>query len=171
MASAMLKYFAYGSNMHPRRLAIRVPSSRCIDIVRVSGYRLRFHKVGRDDSAKCNMLYTGESLDHVYGVVYQMRADERYALDQAEGLGGGYELVEMDVGSTTQGHRVFMYQAQAGYVDDRLKPYDWYHQLVLSAAIHHQFPQDYIQRIRAVEARPDPDAERARTHFRILDSL
>lgn len=171
MAADTIKYLAYGSNMHPLRLQQRVPSSEFIEVVSLSGFQLHFHKRGADDSAKCNMLFTGEDADLVYAVVYKMRADERAYLDEVEGLGRGYELYSLEVEGARDRHRVFCYIADPGYIDNHLKPFDWYRQLVLSAARYHGFPVPYIQNIHDLVAQPDPNEARAELHYRLVDAL
>jgi len=171
MAIARIKYFAYGSNMHPLRLHKRVASSEIIECVSLPAYQLHFHKVSRDGSAKCNLLYSGDPTDVVHGVVYRMRADERALLDQAEGLGRGYELSHFSIDGAEHSHRVFCYLADPRYIDDQLKPYDWYKQLVLSAARYHGFPQDYVQRLAQVAAQPDQDQQRAGFHYALVNAL
>ena len=72
-----MKYFAYGSNMHPARLKARLPNILCISgIFTLPGHTLRFHKVGKDRSAKCDAFYTGNKADHVLGVLYEIDPDD-----------------------------------------------------------------------------------------------
>ena len=51
---------------------------------------LRLHKTSKDGSSKCDALYTGEELGALWGVVFNIATSEKPTLDQAEGLGGGY---------------------------------------------------------------------------------
>ncbi len=83
-------YFAYGSNMDTTRLRHRVRSCRFLCIARLQKFQLRFHKRSKDGSGKCNAVYTGAPTDTVFGVVYEIRLEEKAALDRAEGLGRGY---------------------------------------------------------------------------------
>ena len=171
MASGRIKYFAYGSNMHPERLSRRVPSSECIDVASLTGYRLCFHKIGRDQSAKCNILHTGDEADCIYGVIYLIDPEEKTFLDEAEGLGHGYDLANMQIATEQAVHDVFCYLANHQYIDDNLLPFDWYHQLVVTAARYHGLPESYISAITAIESQTDDDRERARLHYEILESL
>ena len=157
--------------MHPARLGERVPSSEQISIASVRGYVLRFHKRGQDGSAKCNMLYTGESDDVVHGVIYSMCESERGNLDHAEGLGKGYNIQQMTIATTAGTHKVFCYIAEQGAIDETLKPFDWYKALVVRAVEHQRFPERYIEQIRQVETIADPDRDRADKHFRLAHSL
>jgi hypothetical protein len=163
-----LKYFAYGSNMHLFRLWQRVPSSAVIEAVELRGHVLRFHKRSPDGSGKCNILRTGLETDRVIGILYRIVAWERQLLDQAEGLGSGYDHAVLSVRGPSGGHRAFAYIADPHYIDDTLKPYGWYKALVLTGARAHGLPADYVSGIERFEALEDPDEARHREHLRIL---
>ena len=168
--SEIIKYFAYGSNLLPLRLRQRVASSKALGHTSLSGYQLRFHKKGQDGSGKCNVLYTGEAQHRVFGVVYEMRADERDLLDAAENLGKGYELVHHQVQVQADNHQVFLYVAPPDYIDDSLLPYSWYRDLVVQGARTHGLPGDYIEAFLEVPSNLDPDADRHTLHQRILSN-
>lgn len=158
-----LRYFAYGSNLHPVRLVQRVPSSRAVGTAVLEGWSLRFHKRGQDGSAKCDIVRDRLSRDQVHGVVYQMDAREQDRLDAAEGA--GYESLRLRL----DGHgAVFLYVALQTHIDAALKPFSWYKSLVLHGARHHALPGHYVRRIERVEATLDPDPERHAQHQAIL---
>ncbi len=166
-----LRYLAYGSNLHPRRLAERVPSAVALGSLELSGWQIAFEKRGRDGSAKCNLRAATDAdrdLDPsavAYGVVYQITADERAALDAAEDLGRGYFEHRID----TEGFGpVFLYVAAADFIDASLAPFDWYHALVIAGARHHGLPRDYIERVEQTRSVRDPDTERRSSALRIL---
>lgn len=165
-----LHYFAYGSNMHPARLSQRVPSSTPIGPAELPGYQLHFHKIGRDGSGKCNVVRSGHRHHRVAGVVYKLPAVEKSLLDAAEGLGQGYELAIRTVALLDSDQEVFFYVAQRGFVDDTLKPYHWYKDLVVRGAQAHGLPPSYIAELRGVVAMRDPDARRVEQHRRILEA-
>ena len=167
-----IKYFAYGSNLLPLRLLQRVPSSRALGQACLRGHQLHFHKIGQDGSGKCNVLHTGQTEHQVIGVVYEMLADERGLLDEAEGLGNGYELAHHQVLAEAETHQVFLYVAPAEYIDDNLAPFCWYKELVVEGARRHGLPDHYMESLHQVLAHPDPDETRRRLHQRIvLDSV
>jgi gamma-glutamylcyclotransferase len=93
----MIKYFAYGSNLHPIRLKHRVPESEFLFIATLKAYQLNFHKRSSDGSAKANAFFTGNDDDMIHGAVYHMPSDKRYLLDHHEGLGNGYEVELLEV--------------------------------------------------------------------------
>ena len=77
-------YFAYGSNMSLRRLRRRVPAAEVIGTAALAGHTLRFHKAGRDGSAKCDAFFTGSRRDTIHGVVFRIDAAGKRALDRVE---------------------------------------------------------------------------------------
>jgi gamma-glutamylcyclotransferase len=160
-----LKYLAYGSNLHPLRLQQRVSSARPVAVVELPGWRLRFHKRGSDGSAKCNVLETCDPADRVHGVVYDIAAREKPALDRAEGLGHGYRLQRLHL----QPHgETFFYVATASHIDDALRPFAWYKAYVLEGAWFHGLPTAYTGRIEQVDAIADPQPQRQRDNIRLL---
>src|SRR6187551_384352 len=74
-------YFAYGSNMAPQRLQARVPSATVVGVAVLRGYQLKFHKSGKDGSAKCDASRS-DSMEHeMHGVLYSMLKSELPVLD------------------------------------------------------------------------------------------
>lgn len=87
-----VKYFAYGSNMSLLRLKGRVPGAERIGMFTLIEHSLRFHKWSKKDgSAKCDALFTGNPDDCVIGALFEIPDCEKGPLDEAEGLGFGYE--------------------------------------------------------------------------------
>lgn len=161
-------YLAYGSNLHPDRLRRRVPSSRPVATATLRGYRLEFHKRGRDGSGKCDAYYTGAAEDQVLGAVYRMAIAERWLLDRAEGLASGYHHRFERVTVDGREQEVFFYVADGAYIDSSALPYNWYKALVVSGAQVHGFPQPYLRALQAVPEIEDHDRVRAREHFAII---
>ncbi|MDQ7011407.1 MAG: gamma-glutamylcyclotransferase family protein [Mariprofundaceae bacterium] len=161
-------YFAYGSNMHPLRLGERVPSCRARGVAELPAWRLCFNKRGADHSAKCNMIHTGRPSDHVLGVVYDIAAGEKPALDRVE---GGYYTATMSVMMDGGRLDVFTYLADRDMVDGALMPFDWYLEMVTCGAAHHRLPASYIQRISESRMMMDKNPERRRGNLRRLDAM
>jgi gamma-glutamylcyclotransferase (GGCT)/AIG2-like uncharacterized protein YtfP len=156
----LLHYFAYGSNLHPARMRLRVPSARQLGCAVLTGHVLRFHKQSiKDGSAKCDAHYTGRSQDRVYGAVYSLAPEEKAALDTIEGP--GYEIAERVVIHDGNHQAVFLYRARPEAIAADLQPYDWYHALVVAGARHHGLPPTYVDSLAAVPTRNDPDTHRA----------
>ncbi|WP_225115039.1 MULTISPECIES: gamma-glutamylcyclotransferase family protein [Bradyrhizobium] len=83
-------YLPYGSNMSTARLRKRMPSCKPLGIATLPGHALRFHKRSRDLSGKCNAFASGNN-NTVIGVLFSFDPAERAKLDEAEGVGAGYE--------------------------------------------------------------------------------
>ena len=162
-----LKYFAYGSNLHPERLLQRVPSAQVIGPAVVEGYRLAFNKRGADNSAKCNVMLAGEGA-RVHGALFHIDAEEKASLDRAE---GGYEVRHISVISGGESHQAFSYIAHPQNLDDELHPYDWYHALVISGGHYHDLPAAYLEQIAAHPVQADADPQRANRHAALLQRM
>lgn len=166
-------YFAYGSNLHPLRLGRRTSSCRLLGVTELTGYRLHFHKRSdADGSGKCNILPTDEHRHTVMGAVYQLDAQDRAVLDRIEGLGpGGYERRTAEVVLAGQRAPVYFYAALETHIDARLAPFTWYRDLVWYGAVWHGFPASYVERIRRVAARADPDPTRCAEHQALFQAI
>jgi len=163
-----MKYFAYGSNMSLRRLQQRTPSAKALGQFTLSCHDLRFHKAGQDGSGKCDAFYTGSADDLVYGVVFELAAAEKYILDQAEDLGGGYEEKQVYVVNKAG---LFIESAiyYATLIDADLKPYSWYKNHVITGAKESNLAGEYIERIMRVESIEDPDKIRDKQQWGLYD--
>lgn len=166
----MLKYFAYGSNLCCRRLCERVPSAIPVSVGILRQYDLRFHKRSIDGSGKCNAYYTGVADDHVVGVVFEINDRERTNLDDHEGVGRGYHCEDVTVAIEQGTLFAFTYIADEVAVDDRLRPYSWYKDLVVHGASEHGFPSEYIARLEQTAADDDSDASRDRKQRSIISA-
>ncbi|MDN5871589.1 MAG: gamma-glutamylcyclotransferase [Nitrococcus sp.] len=155
----LLLYFAYGSNMSTPRLVHRVPSAKCVAVARLEKHQLKFHKRSKDGSAKCDIEHTNNPNDVVYGVVFEILAPEKKALDRKEGLWNGYD--EKSVAVLTGNDRLLIAVTYyATDIDASMKLYGWYKEHVLRGAKEHELPVEYIKSIEAVESIADPDQKR-----------
>lgn len=153
-------YFAYGSNMSRSRLRNRVTSADALGWCTLNKYDLRFHKVSKDDSGKCDAYFTSDASDVIYGVLFKIDPSEKLALDRAEGLGYGYDEKEVTV-IAKDGSSIRATTYVATKIDENLKPYSWYVNHVLVGAREAFLPADYIQlKISSVEAVEDSNKER-----------
>ncbi len=157
-----MKYFTYGSNMLERRLkhGSRVPSAEFISIGEVRDRVLRFHKLGKDGSAKCDA--PAEAGGVLYGVLFDVPEESLGRLDVVEDVPrGGYRRATLEVrdgdGATVA---AFTYIATPEFVREDLLPFEWYKALVVAGAIEHGLPQWYVDNVRGTPARPDPVASR-----------
>ena len=158
-----MNYFAYGSNMSLRRLQQRVPQARRLSTATLAGYRLCFHKIGRDGSAKCDAFYTGVRADLLHGVLYHIEPADKLELDRIEGLGAGYDEREVTVAALAtraapDGVSALTYVAT--HIDASLSPFGWYKQHVLVGAREAGLPASYIETIASHPHRDDHDRGR-----------
>ena len=160
-AKEVVRVFAYGSNLAPRRLQARVASARPLAIGYLSHRRLKLHKRGRDGSAKADACYTGCRGDRVWGVVVELTKRDKAILDRFE---SGYCATPVHVQRPTGSIRAWTYLAHATAVDDRLKPFSWYLQFIVSGAKHHRFPTAYVRYLESFESVRDPNRDREKHH-------
>lgn len=145
--------------MSTLRILDRVPSARVVCSAQLPKHRLKFHKKGRDHSAKCDAEYSNDAQDYLLGVVFDIAIADKSVLDRQEGLGNGYEEKLVSV-FTEDGTCLTAMTYYATHIDPALKPYAWYKEHVLRGAREHGLPAEYIQIIAAVEVMPDPDQSR-----------
>lgn len=150
-------YFAYGSNMLEQRLKDRVKTAEFLSNAWIRGYEVRFRKISIDGSGKADLVHTGEPSDIVHGVVFQFDANEWGALNAAE---PGYDPETIEVQTTTGVLKATAYLAREDQIDESLKPYTWYLELILCGAEQHGLPEDYRQKIERILDLPDPNENR-----------
>jgi len=160
-----MKYAAYGSNLHPIYLKKRISSARLIGTSFLPNRSLRFHKRSKDRSGKCNIV-SGDN--GVYIAIFHIGIKDKSNLDDIEGLGGGYSEVLLSVPEFGD---CFSYVAKESHIDDGLVPFDWYKELVLVGAREHEFPEEYLNEIDAIDACPDPDPSRREKKWKIINML
>jgi hypothetical protein len=98
----------------------------------------------------------------VIGVLFSFDPAERAKLDEAEGVGSGYEhSIVTVINEKGRRRKVLTYLATPEYIDDSLKPYGWYRDFVLAGAAEHGLPTEYVEEfIQSVEAIDDPNKTR-----------
>jgi len=163
-----MKYFAYGSNVFLPKMKKAVLSAVPCGVARLAGYTLKFHKKSKDKSAKCDAFKTGNEKDMVHGVVYEIDEKKKQDLDFKEGLGKGYNEIEVVLESDQGTVTAFMYVADNKYIRKNLKPYTWYKQFVLEGARLNGFPAPYVKEyVEKIEASEDPDIKTDRIILRM----
>jgi gamma-glutamylcyclotransferase len=162
--------FAYGSNMNLNRLTQRVPSAVKISNAFLPGYKLVCNKVSKKDgSAKANIIKTDNLAGLVWGVLFNIKNHEKPLLDKAEGLGMGYNedtLTFFD--ETNNSYVAKVYIADSKAIDDKLVPYDWYKEFIVSGAILNNLPAEYISKLQSIACIVDQDEERRTKNYAIL---
>ena len=142
------------------RLQGRAPSARRIGTYTLWSHALRFHKASEDSSGKCDAYYTDNPQDFVLGALFEISAADKAPLDEAEGLGHGYDE-KIVILSDTSGPEIEAITYYATAIDNSLKPYSWYKHHVLVGARESALPELYISIIEATESIEDPDHRRA----------
>ena len=160
-----LYYAAYGSNLHPERLQRRLASARLAGTDFLPDFTLHFLKRGADGSGKCTIL-PGER--GVHFAVYSIDTAEKPLLDRIEGAGHGYDLVTLELPGFGA---CFSYLASASHFADDLPPFCWYREMVLQGCRLHGFPADYVAAIDAIVPLRDPDHDRRRSNWAIVDRM
>ena len=158
-------YAAYGSNLHPVRLAKRLASAKLIGTAHLEQWSLCFHKRSKDQSGKCSII---SDPGGVHFAVFDISAGDKLILDEIEGVGQGYSAISLDVpifGTCAS------YIAEQGYIDDSLLPYGWYKELVLAGARFHGFPDQYVAQIESVRASEDPDSLRQTRQWKLVRAV
>ena len=165
-----MHYFAYGSNMSLQRLRARVPSAQPLGTYRLQAHELRFHKVGRDGSGKCDAFHTSDPEHIVMGVLFDIDQFEKAHLDQVEGVGAGYAEKQVYL-LGTRGPEVVAFTYVATRIDCFLKPFTWYKHHVLTGARESLLPGEYIRAIERVESVRDRDKVREAAEYAIHASI
>ena len=157
-------YFAYGSNLFPSRLRRRCPSARFRGAAAIDGYRLVFHKIGRDGTAKADFVEDGASVLH--GALCRIAGEDEPSLDRAEGRGTGYRRIGVEVYAA--GERTPAETYRALRVDDSLLPFDWYVGYVIAGAREHGLPAEWIRDLEQHPVIVDDDATRRDRHWAVI---
>ena len=164
-SAGSIRYAAYGSNLHPLRLAERLPSARFIGPGFLARRSLHFHKRSLDGSGKCSISSGGSG---VHVAVYEISLDDKHRLGGIEGVGLGYSDEIVDVPGFSD---CATYIGQPAHIETGLPPYDWYRELVMLGCRYHGFPDEYIRDVCVVDAVSDPDKERNALNWRLVERL
>ena len=152
------------------RLQERCPSAQFVGSAYVCGYELRFSKRSKDCSGKATIVESKGNHEKLYGALFQIEKAELPDLDKAEG--SGYErrddfvVVKM---ADNEEIEVTTYFAKPGATGEFLKPYGWYKQLVLWAAVQAKLPASYLAKLVAIEADRDTDCQRNNSALGLLN--
>ncbi len=164
----LIFYLAYGSNLHPERMLRRVPSARHLGTAYLEGWSLCFNKLGKDGSAKCNIMPCPGEDNGVYAALYELSKSEKIQLDKAE---NGYRICHITAKLGGRSYKTFTYVAEVQHIDHSCVPYDWYRDLVLMGAWFNEFPDSYIAHIESFDVAQDRNLERYARNRVILDAI
>lgn len=143
---AFMLYFAYGSNLRESRLRERAPSARFVGIGRLFGHELRFHKRGRDGSAKAD-AHPARPGSFVWGAVAELDDAELPKLDEFE---PGYRRSELPIEMDRSAVTAWVYRAEPAVQQKGLRPHMWYVDHILNGGRDVGLPVGYLARVASV---------------------
>ena len=130
----LINYFAYGSNMNPKRMIQRGVIFYSRRRLVVPGYDLKFNKTHskHPNAGAANIVSNDEA--QVEGVLYKITLHGLYNLDKFEGYPTEYERVSLplDLGSGKL-QRIITYIAAHNKAKDGLLPREGYLEHLLAA--------------------------------------
>lgn len=143
----MALYAAYGSNLHPARMAERAPHSPLVGAGWLQGWRLTF--AGEDVSLQGALATIVEDpASQVYVMVYALADDDERALNEFEAVDFGlYRKIHVRVSLLDRDISAWLYVLE-GFEGGRPSPH--YLQDLIEAATAADAPRDYVDRLRAL---------------------
>ena len=154
--------------MHHGRLQARLQSAKFLSWGKLPGHHFRFHKVGRDGSAKTNIPHSNKSEDHIYGALFQISFQEKFILDDIENLNEGYNEYQISVETPQEIVEAFTYIAPEDFQDESLIPFDWYKAFVVLGAKMSGLPKEYIRLLEQFPEKTDHDLERSERKWTLI---
>jgi len=151
------------------RIKNRIDSFQYYSIGYIKEYSLEFHKLSIDTSGKANGFFTGDKKDLIWGVIGEIKDEDKVILDKIEGLGKGYnqETVRINLeDNTTLDANIYL--ADTKYIKDDLLPFNWYKEFVLRGAMENNLPNEYIENIKLMKSQKDKNSERSKKNFDIV---
>jgi len=113
----------------------------------------------------------GDPVTRLLGVEDGLGLLDQLALDVFEGKGNGYDDRQLTVEFQGQDYSCFTYVAQPSHIENGLKPYHWYKELVVLGARHLQFPNAYVRAIESIESVEDTDETRREHHNLLIEKI
>jgi cation transport regulator ChaC len=142
-------YFAYGSNMLSSRLVKRVPSAKTIGRAALYDWCVTVNKKSKDGSGKANLSYRPGFV--TWGALYEISIDDISKLDKVErGYSRTTVKVKRDNGEIAEAETFI-----SGSLIDNPVAFDSYKELLISGAIEHNLPKDYVQYLQQLPSKPE----------------
>ncbi|NOZ33587.1 MAG: gamma-glutamylcyclotransferase [Alphaproteobacteria bacterium] len=148
-------YFAYGSNMLTQRLRARCPSATSLGMAKAAGWQLAFTQKGGDASAKATLVPADGNTAH--GVLFEIAATERAALDRAEDWPNSYRREDEFPVIFNGVERAVTTYIGKRTVENGVRPFGWYRALCLAGAHQNRLPHEVIETLAAHHCTIDPD--------------
>jgi hypothetical protein len=164
-AQERVLYFAFGANVHPDWLRLRIPDAELLGAAELPGHRLAFRKRGRDGAARSDAQPSDTPGASLPGALYAVR---RAALDRMGAAGAGYRIEEVEVLFAGERRRALTWRAEDSAVAAGLVPLDWYVALIRAGASLLGLPAEHRRWLAAVKVQVDADSEQAHAARAIL---
>ncbi len=143
-------YFAYGSNMNPRRVAERGIGYDRITAARAANFTVRFEKRSRFQAGAGHASLAYRNGGVAEGVLYRLIGDEEIAkMDRFEGAPVHYSRETIRVETEDGATWAWTYFANRAVIAPNLKPPDWY--VAHMVAGEPYLSAQYIAWLRSVE--------------------
>lgn len=137
-----MKYFAYGSNMYSLEIKVTLGSKpKSSGITKLTGYKFAYNKEStRDHSGKANIY--PQSDEYVYGVLYEVTAEQMSEIDKKE---GGYKRLEISLLLGDKKVKAITYSAKPERINNNIHPTDEYRSKIAKGATENNLPVSYIK--------------------------
>jgi gamma-glutamylcyclotransferase (GGCT)/AIG2-like uncharacterized protein YtfP len=140
-------YFAYASNMEPRRFRRLCPGGTAVGPARLPGHRLAFSRYSRQRRGGSADVVPDPASD-VWGALYEVDDGDLAAMDRSEGVPAAYRREDVTV-VDEQGRE----RPAVTYVANRtgeFAPHPNYLRVIIQGAEARGLPDDYIQSLKAI---------------------
>ncbi len=154
--------FAYASNMNFDEFAGHVSSAVNLGTGYLPGYRFVFNMIGKDASAKANVVPSNKPDAAVWGILIDLsEADRLKIFDPTQPWAQHLKLIPMDcIGSDGKTYKAHVFISKPNAVDDQLLPCDWYQQKLVAFARWQHLPEEYISSLAKMPHKYDPNEKR-----------
>lgn len=155
-----MNYFAYGSNLDQIQMAHRCPDATLVGNAKLTGHRLCFPR--NSPVRGCAVASFEAHADSVvWGVIYELSDEDIARLDAREGYDpinpsavNRYVRIDVSV-QQTPGQTVEAVTYIAVPDDSEGKPSEDYMKHLISGAVAHGLPSEYIEMLSAIETSKD----------------
>jgi gamma-glutamylcyclotransferase (GGCT)/AIG2-like uncharacterized protein YtfP len=142
-------YFAYGSNLSIDQMKTRAPDSKPLEVGCLKGYRLDFtrHSSGWNGGVADVVL---DPNHEVWGLIYEISADDLYCLDDYEGYPDVYFRFPVSIKTLTRSiSDIWVYAVVCKKVFT--PPTKTYMEIIKNAAVKFGFSEKYCSYIETIE--------------------
>jgi hypothetical protein len=150
-------YFAYGSNLNPGQMTMRCPGHRTLGVARLAQHRLVFPRYSQ--MRRCASASVEPSPgDAVWGVIYQLAADDIPVLHYHEGYNpdlpadqNRHDLREVSVVRMDGSERIAAVTYVATADGTTELPSAEYVETIIDGARYHNLPRAYISLLQSIK--------------------